>query len=182
MMFPRTALWATASALLFGAGLGTGYLLYRPKPVPVEGYAPGQQLTPDTRLLPRDPGAKPFTPLAKVPGAKVERRIQVEVMPEVPTQPVKLDLELLRMPDGTHRVEAKAENSQIIGGVDVPVGPPVPASKTLRWNGQLLAEVGPSGARRTMVLVTYHRGPFTASMAHLLGPAGGTFVGGGIRF
>lgn len=75
-----------AGALVLGAalGLGAGWKLYRPKPAPVETAAPAIRQADKSLVLQRQPEARP-EPKHELPtGAKLERQIQVTVLPSIP--------------------------------------------------------------------------------------------------
>jgi hypothetical protein len=133
-----------AVVLIFGAGLGVGWKIFRPKPVAtVEVAMPAARQADGSLILERAPDAtaKPAQQIPK--GAKVERieRIQVRassapaaaiaptngsglpaaaLTPALPST-TTVDLTLLRMPDDTQRVVASSPDGAIVGGVDIPV-------------------------------------------------------------
>ena len=134
--------------------MALGWILWRPKPIPPETYAPQAQQQDGSLALERKPqaDAKPAHEIPK--GAKLERIVQVKVQPRnaTPTAapatpgpgpvsvppvlplPVTVDLSLVRMPDQTRRVIASSPDGEVIGGVDIPVeaAPPV---RSLKWAG-----------------------------------------------
>lgn len=195
-----------AATLVLGAalGLGAGWKLYRPKPAPVETAAPAIRQADKSLVLQRQPEAKP-QPKHELPkGAKLERQIQVTVLPSIPTdarrtlgsgspsqpdhigdanekvQPITVDLSLVKMPSGDQRVIASSPDGTIINGLDIPVQGPMPTAKPLRWSGSVLR--GYDAYRRQAVwgaAITYSRGPFVVTG----GAIGQTvFVGAGIQF
>lgn len=206
MIPTRFILPAGALVLGFALGLGTGWKLYRPKPAPVETAAPAVRQKDQSLVLERKPEAKP-QPKHELPkGAKLERQIQVTVLPSIPTSgagtlgsgvpnpsnPVQsvsnsvqsgaitVDLSLVKMPDGTQRVVASSDQGTVIGGIDVPVQGPMPTAKPLRWSGSVLR--GYDAYRHQAVwgaAITYSRGPFVVTG----GAIGQTaFVGLGVQF
>ena len=156
MISTRIAIPLAALVLGTALGLGAGWKLYRPKAGPVETAAPAIRQPDKSLILERKPEAAP-APKHELPkGAKLERQIQVQVLPTIPTDaqripgsgipslsnPVQsasnprlitVDLSLVKMPDGTQRVIASSPDGAISGGLDIPVGPPVPIVKDLHW-------------------------------------------------
>ena len=142
---------ALAASLIFVAGIGTGWMLWRPKALKVETYAPGKWQGDGSLVLERKPQPD-VRPAHEIPkGAKLERVVQVKVkprngtptaatgtpgsgpanvLPELP--PVTVDLSLVRLPDQTRRVIASSPNGDVIGGVDIPVEAARPV-RSLRW-------------------------------------------------
>ena len=137
--------WVLAAGLIFGAGIGAGWKIFRPKPVAtVEVALPAQRQTDGSLILERAPDAN-AKPAQQIPaGAKVERIERIVVRPTAPstsaaaTAPTNgsgqlgaapipglpsttVDLTLLRMNDNTERVVASSPDGEIVGGMDVPV-------------------------------------------------------------
>lgn len=130
----------SGSLLCLGAilGLGFGWMLWRPKPMPAEPAAPEVRQADGSVQLQRAPDAQ-AKPAHMVPrDAVVERVVAVTVQPraslsEIPIHgsgpaneisapsPVRLDLTLIRQGDGTRRVIASSPDGDIVGGVDIPV-------------------------------------------------------------
>lgn len=193
MINTRLAIPAGALVLGLALGLGAGWKLYRPKPAPVETAAPAIRQADKSLVLQRQPEAKP-EPKHELPkGAKLERQIQVTVLPSIPMEgqkipgfgslepkPITVDLSLVRLQDGTQRVIASSDQGTVIGGLDVPVQGPMPTAKPLRWSGSVLR--GYDAYKHQAVwgaAITYSRGPFV-----LTGGAIGqtAFVGVGVQF
>lgn len=85
MIQTRFILPVGALVLGLAIGLGAGWKLYRPKPAPVETAAPAVRQADKSLVLQRQPEAKP-QPKHELPkGAKLERQIQVTVLPSIPT-------------------------------------------------------------------------------------------------
>jgi hypothetical protein len=147
----RRGVQALAASLIFAAGIGTGWTLWRPKPPEVETYAQEKRQADGSLVLERkpQPDARPAHEIPK--GAKLERLVQVHVKPrsDTPTAatgtpgsgpvnvlpelpPVTVDLSLVRLSDQTRRVIVSSPNGDVIGGVDVPVEAAREA-KALRW-------------------------------------------------
>ena len=143
--------WVLAAGLIFAAGIGLGWKLFRPKPVAtVEVALPAQRQTDGSLILERAPDAT-AKPAQQIPaGAKVERIERIVVRPTVPSTsaavtaptngsgqqagviqesptsqppcpPVTVDLTLIRLKDDTQRVVASSPDGTIVGGVDIPV-------------------------------------------------------------
>ena len=137
--------WVLAAGLIFGAGIGAGWKIFRPKPVAtVEVALPAQRQTDGSLILERAPDAN-AKPAQQIPaGAKVERIERIVVRPTAPSTSVAatvptngsgqpgaasipalpsttVDLTLLRMKDDTQRVVASSPDGTIVGGVDIPV-------------------------------------------------------------
>ncbi len=176
----RTGLVALGGLLV---GLGLGYRLYHSVPAPVEAPAPAIRQKDGSTVLERKPDPK-ATPSALVPkGGKVERIVRVTVtpIPELPAPreagsvpapeapekvcpSVTVELDLVRMPDGSRRVVAKAENGTLLEGVDIPVEP-VPKPRELRW--AVGAVRGFDTRTRTWSWgagATYRKGPFVGGL------------------
>lgn len=140
------------AGLAFVCGLALGYYLYRPGRIPVESRAPEQNV-PGGKILERDPERRLPPPPVIPRGAKIERQVQVVVEAKTPGS-VEVDLTLLRLSDGSHRVEVTSPDGTILRGVDVPmVGPPAP--KILKW-----AIGGIYGPQERGVFVDRDFGPF----------------------
>lgn len=90
MISTRIAIPVGALVLGLAGGLGLGWKLYRPKPAPVETTAPAIRQGDKSLILQRQPEAKP-EPKHELPrGAKLERQIQVTVLPSIPTDARKI--------------------------------------------------------------------------------------------
>jgi hypothetical protein len=83
----RRGVQALAASLIFVAGIGTGWTLWRPKPPKVEAYAPEKLQADGSLVLERkpQPDARPAHEIPK--GAKLERVVQVQVKPRVVSTP-----------------------------------------------------------------------------------------------
>ena len=137
--------WVLAAGLIFGAGIGAGWKIFRPKPVAtVETPAAAARQADGSLILERAPDAN-AKPAQEIPnGAKVERIERIVVRPmaqstsaaataptngsgqlgaaPIPGLPsMTVDLTLLRMKDDTQRVVASSPDGTIVGGVDIPV-------------------------------------------------------------
>lgn len=123
-------------------GLMLGWMLWRPKPRPVETYAPAIIQKDGSLILERKPDPK-AKPEHEVPaGTVVERIMEVTISPrEIPAlvppgvtvqpcPPMRLELSLIRLKDGTRRVIASSHDGEI-SGVDIPVESAAPV-KMLR--------------------------------------------------
>ena len=141
----KIGVWVLAAGLIFVAGIGLGWKIFRSKPVAaVEVALPAQRQTDGSLILERAPDAN-AKPAQQIPaGAKVERIERIVVRPTAPstsaaaTAPTNgsgqlaagpipalpsttVDLTLLRMKDDTQRVVASSPDGTIVGGVDIPV-------------------------------------------------------------
>ena len=155
-MNPKLAGWIAGVSLVFLAGLGTGWRLWGPKPKVPETYARQETQKDGSTVLERKPQAD-AKPAQQVPkGGKVERIIQVVVdpnppsVPNLPAQdpglgqppqgeatrppcpPVRVDLTLVRLGDGSQRVVVSSPDGRVSGGVDIPVAP-IATPRPLVW-------------------------------------------------
>ena len=199
---------AVGIALAVGCvvGLGVEYLIMRPTPGKLDPAAPEVKQRDGSLILARapNPDAKPKQEIPT--GGKVERIVQVVVVPTSyhgrvvagttttpgsgatgdpatpsngPCPPVTVDLSLVRMPDQTRRVIASSPDGDVVGGIDVPVeAAPVPASP--KWVAAGL--VGYDLTQRKQVygvMLQRSVGPFTFHTGFIGSSA---FVGAGLRF
>lgn len=149
--------WAVILSAGIIVGLTTGWILWKPRVQPKETPAPAIIQGDGSVVIKRDPSldAKPVHEIPK--GSVVERVIHVEVQPSsshvdpiatpgstgtehqvplsLPPSPVRLDLTLVRLQDGTRRVVASSPDGTVIPGasVDIPVEPAKPEPKVLKW-------------------------------------------------
>src|SRR6478752_5282385 len=143
MIQTRFILPAGALVLGLAVGLGLGWKLYRPKPAPIETAAPAIRQKDNSLVLERKPEAKP-NPVHELPkGSKLERQVQVQVLPNLPAMPtgatatpgsgsrdllntnpissslvvhpITVDLSLVRFQDGTQRVIASSPDGSVTG-------------------------------------------------------------------
>lgn len=186
MIPTRFTLPLVALALGTALGLGLGWKLYRPKPAPIETAAPEVRQKDGSLVLERKPEAKP-QPMHELPkGAKLERQVQVTVLPNLPsiptggqkilgsgshpefpdssvvkesltTRPITVDLSLVKMPDGTSRVIASSPDGVVTGGLDIPAGPPAPVLKLPKWEAGALWN---PGDHTYGAFLTHAAGPF----------------------
>ena len=94
-----------------------------PKPI-IEAPAPAARQADGSLVLERSPDkkAKPAHIIPK--GSKTERIVSVDVQPERADCPLcRVDLTLVRMPDGTRRVIASSTTGSVLGGLDSPSAP-----------------------------------------------------------
>lgn len=183
MISTRLAIPAGALVLGLALGLGAGWKLYRPKPAPVETAAPAIRQADKSLVLQRRPEAKP-QPKHELPkGAKLERQIQVTVLPSIPmdarkipgsgslpeipdsstgdkVSPITVDLSLVRLGDGTQRVIASSDQGTILTGLDIPVGPPAPTVKTLKNAAGLSYGKNSFGGSSSGIVYERDIGPF----------------------
>lgn len=120
MIPTRFILPAGALVLGLALGLGLGWKLYRPKPAPVETAAPAVRQKDQSLVLERKPEAKP-EPKHELPrGAKLERQIQVTVLPSIPTDARKIpgSGSLPEIPDNSIPVQSASNNGQSVGNTD----------------------------------------------------------------
>lgn len=147
---------AIAAAVGLIVGLYVGRAIWKcPAPVQ-ETYAPAARQADSSLVLERTPDAT-AKPTAIVPkGGTVERIVDVTVAPRpssahegTPPAPAPEDssiglqppacpalhvqLALIRMPDGSHRVTASSADGQILGGVDIPVAAAAPSPRIRHW-------------------------------------------------
>lgn len=148
--------WAAILAAGIAAGLGIGWKLWRPKPTPQATYQPAIQQQDGSQVVEVKPDPHTKPPHQIPHGATVEDVVHVTVQPtqpaveplhpsssaasgvadppaKPPCPPVRVDLSLLRMEDGTRRVVASSPDGQIVGAVHIPVEAAKPQPKMLRW-------------------------------------------------
>lgn len=121
-------------------GLLAGWQLWAPEQTIPETYAPAQVVEPSKTaphgalVLERKPNM-PVKPPPLPPKHKAERMasatVQSVTRPDCP--PLTLDMTLARAPDGSQRVIASSPDGKVIGGLDVPVGPPAGVVRNLSW-------------------------------------------------
>lgn len=154
----KSAQYALVASLVLGAivGLTTGWKLWSPKKATQETSALAQRNEDHSLVLAKQPNAE-AKPAQQVPkGAVVERVVYVEVQPHgqpnvvPPTvpgstvtglqatsysmpSPIRVDLTLYRLQDGTKRVVASSPDGEVVGGLDVPVEAAKPVPKELKW-------------------------------------------------
>lgn len=154
----KSAQYALVVSLVFGVivGLTTGWKLWSPKKVIQETSALAQRNEDHSLVLAKQPNAE-ARPAQQVPkGAVVERVVYVEVQPHGPSNvvppttsgstetahqvvpsslpsPIRVDLTLYRLQDGTKRVVASSPDGEVVGGLDVPVEAAKPVPKELKW-------------------------------------------------
>lgn len=119
---------------IFIIGLGLGYLIgfkvFSPKTI-VEAPAAEIRQKDGSLVLQRDPNAK-IKPITLPNGSELIRQASVTIKPSerfieglkhdlgpIPTMTV--DISLVRLNDGTHRVIAKSQDGDIVGGIDIPI-------------------------------------------------------------
>ncbi len=136
----KVMLAAFVAVFLCVLGIGLGYWFSRPSNelahIP-ETAAPAQTLPGGSILLERlasDPTAKSAMPVPK--GAVVERVAKIHIQPkstsvdpEVDCLPVDLEFNLLRLEDGTKRLQLGGHNGEGISGYDLPVDTPTLTKK-----------------------------------------------------
>lgn len=196
-----------AGILLGGAGgLGFGWHYWKPETV-VETAAPVVRQNDASLVLARVPDAH-AKPTAIVPKGQTVARIEnVTVQPSVPAivhdtvevpaatgptpahevvkidtvacPPVRVQLALTDLPDGTHRVIASSPDGRVTGGLDIAVKDAV-VPKVLHWSaGPVYGSGGQAGA-----FVAREAGPLhlLVGATHDVRSGGSAFVGVGIRF
>lgn len=82
--------------------------------------------------VPRNPAIVPV-PVAHDTGSAAGVPRETPAVPACECLPVTVRLSLVRLEDGSRRVIASAEGGRILQGVDVPVDPPGPVARPLRW-------------------------------------------------
>jgi hypothetical protein len=186
-----------------GGGLGFGWNRWRPKTV-VETAVPEVRQKDQSLELARVPDAH-AKPTATIPKGQTVARIEnVTVQPNafvkpdtvwlpatatepareiikpdtVLCPPVRVQLTLTDLPDGTHRVIASSPDGQVTGGLDIAVKNAV-VPKVLRWSaGPLYASHAAYGA-----FLGYQAGPTQLIAGGAREARGGSaFVGVGLRF
>lgn len=169
-----------AVGLIFGVGVWAGRRYWTPK-TNVEKPAAAVVLLDGSVMLARDAGAGAKPAQTIPPEAKVVRIIKVVVKPGEPAQPgtsgtapqdggtstapstqtnpcppVRVDLTLVKMPDGTQRVIASSPDGKIDGAasVDIPVAEPTAPAKAYTWGLGCVIGAGDNGA--TSKGIVYH--------------------------
>ena len=155
--------WKTYVPLIlaFGLGLGAGWKLWRPSPLPASATQPKPASTlPDGGYVPaqhQDHSAKPQQDIPH--GSTVGHQGTITVQPTaqstsveatppmtgfahageplqpltLPCPPVTIKWSLVTETDGAQRLVFKAEGGKVIGGDDIVVRPPGPPAKELKW-------------------------------------------------
>lgn len=157
----RIALWLGFGGLCATLAVGITWWIMRPTPV-IETAAPAVTQSDGSLVVERaaDAAAKPAHKVPK--GATVERVVQIDVRPRrpatvkdsltpadpepaalrhgvvlppaaVPCPPVRLDLSLVREPDGARRVVASSPDGDILRALDIPVETAAPPPAPHRW-------------------------------------------------
>lgn len=199
--------WGVILGVGIAAGLGIGWKLWSPKPGPVATPQPAIHQTDGSQVLEvkPDPHAKP--PHQIPHGATVEDVVHVTVQPTqpavvplppsgsgasvgdnlTPTQPtkppcppVRVDLTLLRMEDGTRRVVASSPDGEIVGAVHIPVEAARPQPRPLKWAAGIDYTAMPWGDIKSIVAQRTW-GPLTlgahAGTVHIAPPGMGSIRG-----
>lgn len=198
----KAGAYALGVALIFAGGMAVGWKVYGPRPGKVETNAPAQRQSDGSLVLQKAPDAQ-AKPAQRIPaGGRVERIVQVVVQPSaaatdptpgglppaggahlgaIPCPPVRVDLTLVKMPDGLRRVVASSPDGVVTGGVDIPVeDAPRPAPRELRWSAMGLVGYDTFRQRRVYgCAVAYTKGPFALTAGAL---DRSVFVGAGVRF
>lgn len=192
------------------AGLFLGWWLWHPRTI-VEPPAPAVQLQTGGQVLERAPEAPVPSAAAedaRAAGGRLERAISITVQPRPvssappePTPPrppgnvqaeaapappcscedVTVDLGLIRMPDGTRRVTARARGGELLGGVDVPVISRAPA-RVARWAAGLTVSVDMSQRRALGAFVDRDLGPLRLGFEVSQRDGGTATLRAGIKF
>lgn len=184
-------------------GLGAGWKLWRVNQVTPETYAREQRQSDGSLILEKKPqsDAKPAQEIPK--GGAIERVIQVSIKPKpldpIPmisspmdapgilmpgsaqpvNAPIRVDLTLVRMPDGTRRVLASSPDGEIVGGVDIPVESAT-SQKPLRWTASILRTWEPTtGKQGWGGQLQRNMGPFVVGVG---GFQGTVFATAGVRW
>ena len=168
----------------FALGLGLGWKLYQPKPLPPSAVAPKPEVRqPDNSLVlerKENPKAKPKQIIPK--GDVVERTGEATIQPdELPHTPVIIDWSLVKEPDGGERIITSSPNGTVVSGQDTVVVNAGQAPKALNWAAGLEYAVNPWGNTRS-VLAQRDIGPFRlggrVGFVSMTTPAGGVLHGG----
>lgn len=138
---------ATACLLLaFVCGLGLGWKLYRGKVTTVIRDVPGPAiyLPGGTVVLEKKVAKKPTITTEKPDGSTVLEEGNVVIQPNAPLQPstpgvlpeplkpITINFAILKLKDGSRRVEASSSDGKVVGGVDIVVDPPAAPPAPLR--------------------------------------------------
>lgn len=142
-MTSMTKLYAAAGCLLlaFVCGLGLGWKLYRGKTTTIvkEVPAPTIYLPGGTTVLEKRVVKTVTITKEKPGGSTVLEEGSIVIQPRPPLEisssqvPAKITVNfaVLRMVDGSRRVEASSPDGKVIGGVDIVVDLPAPVSAPL---------------------------------------------------
>jgi hypothetical protein len=137
---PEARRWIIALLIFMAAFVGViAWWMSRPISTQ-EPPAPAVRQSDGSLILERKPDPAP-QPKQQIPRrAKVERVAAVTVQPDAPAPeagkpcpPVTVDLTLIREPDGARRILASSPDGQVVGGIDVPVGPITMPAPAKRW-------------------------------------------------
>jgi hypothetical protein len=182
----RVAIIACLVCLVLGTGTGVriGWRIWKPHARTQETKEEGYIQKDSSIVLPKQPdvNAKPKQIIPK--GSVVERIVYVEVQPKKPAgqlgedqdqtngqsqedkgsqadgspcPPVRVDLTLVRMPDGKHRVVVSSQNGEILGGMDTPVEEAKPV-KELKWAFGLRYALSSDGSKSIGPTMDYDKG------------------------
>jgi hypothetical protein len=136
------------------AGIGLGWVLWKPKQTKAETYAPTIVQKDGSIVAERKP-MKPedvVIPHQVPQGATVQRtgdvlfrpsneakaRTSLESLPDVgknldATSPFRIDWSLVKMKDDSLRMIFSSKDGQIVGATDIPLVPGTPSPKALKW-------------------------------------------------
>ena len=172
----------------FVSGLGLGWKLYQPKPLPPSATAPRPEVrqADNSLVLERkeQPKAKPKMIIPR--GDTLERTGEATVQPtekpgELPRPPVVIDWSLVKEPDGGARVIASSPDGTVVSGEDVAVTKPQQAPGARNWAAGLEYAVNSWGVSRS-VLAQRDLGPIRLGarlgVVTLTLPTGGIVHGG----
>lgn len=141
----RWSLRGAAAAVLLLIGVGIGYAIWGHPWATPGGPAPEKRQGDGSLVLERQPAKEPpKTPHAIPEGGHVERHVSVTVQPTggrsgqpdpsgqepagggqaAACGPVRVDLSLVRLEDGSARVVASSPDGEVTGGLDIPVARP----------------------------------------------------------
>ena len=157
--------WAGSVIVSLLLGMEIGWKLWHPKTIH-EVSAPAQRQNDGSLILEKQPNteAKPAQQIPK--GAIVERIVYVNAQPHAETitipgsnvmvpsaQPLqnplhamRLDMTLIRLPDGTRRMIASSPDADITGGMDIPVEDAQPLPKELKYSAGVVLGKSSIGA------------------------------------
>ena len=156
---------------LMGIGFALGKI---PAPKPIEAAAPQTVLTPQARVMERNPTAPRRKVPTGAPGVLV-RQIHAEVEPEGPG-PLGIDVHVLEQKDGTARAVVEAEGGRVVGGWDLPIQAPPRIPDTRPWCIGAGASLGPDGRAAPVLMAGWSRG-----RVQIMASAGPVWAGGQLR-
>lgn len=209
MILSNRARFLIGVGLGLAAGIAGCWALWHPRTPKLETHKQEERQKDGSLILERQQTTDEKTARAQIPvapmtpkGAKLERLGKLEILPKLPPtptagpgipgpgavapeapKPLEVDVAIVKEKDGSQRLIGSSPDGTVVGGLDIPIGPPAPPVPSFKWAAGIDYTITSFGNIKSLV-VQRQLGPMVlqahAGVETFTPPGGGTLRGGAV--